>query len=234
MKVVVLCGGKGVRSFPFTSYLPKPMMPLGGTPIITHVIKSMIQQGFTDFILAAGYRKSVLDDYFEGKDIGARIRIVDTGEHTDTGGRVLACREMVGDRFLVIYGDGLCDVPLDKVQDFHRGHGGLMTVTTVLVRSQYGLLTIGDDGCVTEMREKPLLGDQWVNAGFMVCDKRVFDHWRGESLERHVLPSLVERNMLYSYRHRGFFKSVDSYKDLLEFEELFCAERQPWHVPVAA
>ena len=198
--------------------------------MITHVIKSMVKQGFSEFILAAGYRKSVLDDYFEGKDIGAKVTIVDTGEDTDTGARVFACRDMVGDQFVVTYGDGLCDVPLAKVAEFHARHDAHLTITTVLMPSQYGILTIAADGKVEQMREKPLIEEQWVNAGFMLCDKQVFDHWQGQSLEREILPNLIRKNLVYSYRHIGFFKSVDSYKDILEFEELFCAGRQPWHV----
>ena len=164
MKVVILCGGKGIRSFPFTNYLPKPMMPLRGTPIIVHVIKSFIAQGFNDFVLAAGYRKSVLDDYFEGKDLGARIRVVDTGEDTNTGGRIHACRELLGPRFIATYADGLCDVPLARLVSFHESHGGLATITSVLMASQYGVLSVNKDGQVAQMREKPVVEDHWINA----------------------------------------------------------------------
>jgi glucose-1-phosphate cytidylyltransferase len=230
MKVVILCGGRGIRSFPFTNYLPKPMMPLLGTPIIVHVIKSFIAQGFRDFVLAAGYRKSVLDDYFEGKDLGARIQVVDTGEDTNTGGRILACRDLLGARFIATYADGLCDVPLDRLVAFHDAHDGVATITSVLMASQYGVLTVGDDGQVEQMREKPIIKEHWINAGFIVFDSAVFTHWHGEDLEREVLPHLIGRGMVYSYRHDGFFKSADNYKDIMEFEELMGDGRKPWDV----
>jgi glucose-1-phosphate cytidylyltransferase len=230
MKVIILCGGKGIRSFPFTSYLPKPMMPVGGTPIVVHVIRSFILQGFKEIILAAGYRKSVIEDYFEDKNLGATIDIVETGDETDTGGRIIACREMLGSPFIATYSDGLCDVPLARLVEFHRGHRGLATITSVPMYSQYGVMSVSDDGKVEQFREKPLIKEHWVNAGFIVFEPDVFDHWKGENLEREVLPHLIEKQLVYSYRHAGFFKSVDSYKDVIEFEELMQNGRQPWIV----
>src|SRR5258708_1895489 len=160
MKVVILCGGRGVRSFPFTQYLPKPMLPIGGTPVVVHVIKSFIRQGFTQFVLAVGYRQSVLHDYFDGKQFGAEIEIVDTGEDADTGDRVLACRDYLGGRFMVTYSDGLCDVPLRRLMDFHTASKGLATVTCVQMRSQYGILQLNHDGRLNEIQEKPLMRGQ--------------------------------------------------------------------------
>ena len=230
MKVVILCGGRGIRSFPFTHYLPKPMIPIGGSPIIVHVIKNFILQGFKSFILSAGYRKSVLLDYFQDKHFGQgiEIEIIDTGEDSDTGDRIRLCRDHLGDRFIAAYGDGLCDVPLGKLAAFHRSHGGLATMTSVPMPSQYGVITAQPGGRVTQMREKPLIEDHWINVGFIVFEKSVFDHWQGESLERQVLPALVAREAVYAYRHDGFFKSVDSDKDVMEFEELIEAGAAPW------
>jgi len=230
MKVVILCGGRGVRSFPFTQYLPKPMLPIGGTPVVVHVIRSFIRQGFTKFVLAAGYRKSVLHDYFDGKQFGAEIEIVDTGEDTDTGDRVLACRDYLDGRFIVTYADGLCDVPLKRLVDFHVASRGLATVTCVQMRSQYGIMRLTAAGQVEEIQEKPLMREQWVNAGFIVFEPEAFDDWRTGSLERDVLPALTARNAVFGYRHDGFFKSVDSYKDVMEFEELMDTGETPWIV----
>ena len=230
MKVVILCGGKGIRAFPFTEYLPKPMLPVNGSPIIMHVIKSFLAQGFDEVILAAGYRKDVLYDYFEGKEIGAKVQIVDTGDETDTGGRVLAVREYVGDTFIVTYSDGLCDVPLDKLIEFHNSHDGLATITAVSMYSQYGVLDVNSSGRVTALREKPLLREHWINAGFIVFDKKVFDHWEGENLESDVFAHLIEKDLVYTYRHDGFFKSLDSYKDQREFEEITKDGVYPWTV----
>lgn len=231
MKVLILCGGKGIRAFPFSEYMPKPMMPVGGSPILVQIIKLFVAQGFHEFVLAAGHRKAVIDDYFEGKQLDATIDIVDTGEAADTGDRILACRDRLGDRFMATYGDGLSDVPLREVVAAHERHaaaGGLVTMTCVPLYSQYGVVEFGADGCVDAMREKPHLKDRWINAGFFVFEGRVFDHWQGHNLESHVLPRLVAQRQLYAYRHQGFFKSLDSYKDQQEFEELIAGQQLPW------
>ncbi len=230
MKVVILCGGKGVRAFPFTTYLPKPMLPLQGSPVLTRVIKSFIAQGFHEFILAAGYGKAAIDDYFEGKDLGAAIDIVDTGDDADTGDRIYSCRDRVGDLFIATYADGFCDVNLRQLIEFHNNHDGLISITSVPLISQYGVLTVEDDGKVDEMREKPLIQEHWINAGFMVFDRKVFDRWHGHNLEREVLPALIEEGRVYAYRHKGFFKSVDNYKDVMEFEDLISDGSIPWLV----
>lgn len=230
MKVVILCGGKGLRAFPFTEYLPKPMIPVGGSPILIHLIKSFVKEGLTEFVLAAGYRKNVLQDYFDGKNLGATIEIVDTGNDTDTGGRIKACRGYLGDRFMVTYGDGLADVPIDDLLAFHHLHDGLASVTVVPLTTQYGVLEGAFSGLVTSMREKPVMRGHWINIGFMVFEKAVFDHWPGDNLERDVLPHLVGLNELHMYRHEGFFKSIDSYKDQQDFEELVQHGRKPWRV----
>lgn len=228
MKVVILCGGKGMRSFPFTHYLPKPMMPLAGTPILVHVIRNFIRQGYREFVLAAGYLKSVLDDYFEHKNLGAEIRIVQTGEDADTGARILACREHLDAPFIATYSDGLCDIPIDALVAFHGSHSGLATVSAMPMFSQYGVLSLGKTGLVEQFREKPIIEDHWINVGFLVFDPEIFEHWSGESLEREVLPNLLEKGLLYAYRHTGFFKSVDSYKDVMEFEEMLGTGTAPW------
>lgn len=228
MKVVILCGGKGVRAYPFTEHLPKPMLPVNGSPVLVHIIRSFIAQGFREFVLAAGYRKNVLDDYFHKKDLGAAIEIVDTGADRDTGGRLAACRDYVDDTFLMTYGDGLCDVPIADLVRFHQGHGALATVTVTPLVTQYGVLESEASGRVTAMREKPVMHGHWINIGFMVFQKQVFEQWAGENLERDVLPDLAHRHELYMFRHQGFFKSMDSYKDQQELEDLVLSGRRPW------
>ena len=234
VKVIILCGGRGVRAFPFTEYLPKPMLPIGGSPIIVHIIRSFAAQGFSDFVLAAGYRKSVLDDYFYAKDLGMKIEIVDTGENADTGERIRACREHVGETFLATYGDGLCDVPLAQLIRQHHANDALATVTCVPLFSQYGIIDTDESGRVTSLREKPILREHWINAGFFVMNRGVFDHWKGRNLEREVLPHLVNIGRLSAFRHQGFFKSIDSYKDQQEFDEIFNSGKLPWLVKEAA
>jgi glucose-1-phosphate cytidylyltransferase len=228
MKVVILCGGKGVRAYPFTEHLPKPMLPVDGSPILVHIIKNFIAQGFHEFVLAAGYKKRVLDDYFENKNLGARIEIVDTGADRDTGGRIEGCKHLVGDTFVATYGDGLCDLALTKLLDFHRSHGRLATVTVAPLITQYGVLEAESSGRVTAMREKPVMHGHWINIGFMVFEKQVFERWGGENLERDVLPQLARDGELYMHRHQGFFKSMDSFKEQQELEELVHSGHKPW------
>ncbi len=228
MKVVILCGGKGIRAFPFTEYLPKPMMPVGGAPILVQVMRIYIEQGVTDFVLAVGHRREVIDDYFSGKSLGANVEVVDTGEDTDTGGRIHACRDLLGDEFLATYADGLCDVDIGETLRFHRAHPGLATITGVPLISQYGTIDSDESGRVTRFLEKPVMEEHWINAGFFVFNREVFDHWTGQNLERDVFPALASKGLVYTYKHRGFFKSMDSYKDQREFESLLQNGHAPW------
>lgn len=228
MKVVILCGGKGTRFYPFTEYFPKAMMPLGGTPVVVHLMRIYAAQGFREFILAAGHRREILLDYFDGRFKDWQVRVVDTGDDADTGERLLRCRSHVGDTFLATYGDGLGDIDLQELLNFHRMTGGLATVTSVPLRSQYGTVQCGDDNRVARFVEKPVLRDYWINAGFFVFNSKVFDHWNGQNLENQVLPSLASQSVLYAYHHEGFWKSMDTSKDQQEFEQLLSTGNPPW------
>ena len=139
-------------------------------------------------------------------------------------------RDLVGDTFIATYADGLCDVPLDRLVAHHKASGGMATITSVPMWSNYGVLTLADNGKVEQLQEKPLIPDLWINAGFIAFKKEVFNHWQGQNLEKEVLPNLIARGLVSSYRHEGFFKSVDHYKDILEFEELLEAGQRPWDV----
>lgn len=228
ISVVILCGGKGTRSYPFTEYFPKPMMPVNGTPILVHLMRIYASQGFTNFILAAGHRKEMLFDYFEGRFPDWNIRIVDTGEDADTGERILRCGTYVGDRFFATYGDGLGDVDLHKLMDSHQSSGALATLTTVPLRSQYGLVVFGEDRLVQRFEEKPVVHDCWINAGFFVFEKQALMEWRGRNLEQEVLPLFAKRNALRVYKHTGFWKSMDTSKDQQELERLLIGGAIPW------
>ncbi len=234
MQVVILAGGSGTRAYPFTEYLPKPMMPVGGKPILLRVMDIYARQGITDFVLSVGHRKEVILDYFEGRSFGWNVQIVDTGATTDTGGRIWGCRHLLADTFMATYADGLSDVPLDGLLDFHRRAGKLATITSVPLRSQYGTIEADAQGVIADFREKPVLREHWINAGFFVMDKRIFDHWKGENLERDVFPSLLPGRHLATYRHDGFFKSMDTYKDQQEIEAMFAEGSLPWMQTAAA
>ena len=220
MQVVILAGGKGTRAYPFTEYLPKPMMPVGGKPMLVQIMHLFASQGHREFIISVGHRKEVILDYFSHKSYDFDISIVDTGEDTDTAGRIYNCRHLLRDRFMATYGDGICDVPIDKLIAFHDAQGGLATITSVPLQSQYGTVEFDDRQRVTGFREKPRLTSHWINAGFFVMNRAIFDHWEGANLEREVYPRLLREGLLYTYRHDGFFKSMDTVKDQQELEQI--------------
>lgn len=218
MQAVILAGGKGTRAYPFTEYLPKPMMPVHGKPILWQVMHLYAQQGITEFLISLGYRKEIIIDYFDNRNVGWDVGLIDTGEDTDTGGRILNLRDHINGTFMATYVDGLSDVNFDKLLDFHNSHDGLVTVTSVPLVSQYGTIDFTESGEVVEFREKPVLRDYWINAGFFVMDPEVFEYWEGTNLERHVLPTLSKKGLVYTYRHDGYFKSMDTYKDQQDIE----------------
>jgi glucose-1-phosphate cytidylyltransferase len=228
MKVLILCGGRGTRSYPFTEYFPKPMMPICGTPIIVHLMRIYACQGFTDFVLAAGHRKEILDDYFDGRFREWTINIVDTGQDADTGDRIKRCAALLGDSFFATYGDGLGDVDLHRLLAFHRHAGGLATVTAVPLRSQYGTVMFDDSRRVAQFIEKPVIREHWINAGFFVFSGAAFSCWDGHNLEVDVLPRLANRGSLFTHLHDGFWKSMDTSKDQQELEQLYRAGTPPW------
>lgn len=233
MKTVILCGGKGTRAYPHTIDVPKPLLHIGRRPVISHVMEIYANQGFTEFILAAGYKRELIEDWAASVDAAWTVDVVDTGEETNTGGRVARVSDLVGDPFFVTYADGLGDVDLHALLAFHESHAGAATLTTVPLPSQYGTLQVASDGRIEEFREKPRLPDHPINAGFFVFDRRALDHWAGEDLERDVLPALGAAGQLYAYRHEGFWKSMDTHKDGRELSALFVHGRGPWTVDAA-
>jgi glucose-1-phosphate cytidylyltransferase len=228
MKVVILCGGKGTRSYPFTEYYPKVMMPIHGTPIIVHLIQIYARQGVTDFILAAGHRKEILMDYCQGRFVDWNVHVLDTGAESDTGDRIKACEPYVGERFFATYGDGLGCIDLEALLNFHATSGGLATLTSVPLLSQYGLVVSDVQGKVCQFREKPVIADCWINAGFFVFEKQAFQYWEGHNLETEVLPNLSKQGLLSAYQHRGFWKSMDTTKDQQEMEAVALTANPPW------
>ncbi len=228
MEVVILCGGKGTRSYPFTDLFPKVMMPVGGRPIVMHLMEIYARQGFTDFILAAGHRQEILRDYFERKCSNWKIQIVDTGAESDTGERIRRCAPHLTGPFLATYGDGLSDINLAELIARHQACGGAATVTAVPLRSQYGTVEFDSNGLVKQFKEKPLIPESWINGGFFVFEKTAFDHWHGCNLEMDVLPQLAARRQLFTYIHQGFWKSMDTSKDQQELERLIERNQAPW------
>jgi glucose-1-phosphate cytidylyltransferase len=227
MDVIILCGGKGTRAYPFSDLFPKVMMPVGGTPILVHLMRIYAEQGFTNFILAAGHRQEILRDYFEGRFTDWKVRIVDTGAESETGERIRRCAPYATESFFATYGDGLGDVDLHALVRAHKQHGARATLTSVPLRSQYGTVHFDTQGRVERFQEKPVIEDHWINAGFFVFHRSVFNK-AGGNLETDILPQLANAGELFVYRHCGFWKSMDTSKDQQEMESLIISDAAPW------
>ena len=228
VRTVILCGGKGTRAYPHTTEVPKPLLEVAGEPVLQHVMQIYAAQGFTSFVLSAGFKADLIREFAASVPRTWDVDVVDTGVDTNTGGRILGVKKVVGETFFATYADGLGDVDLDALLAFHGGHGGAATLTTVPLPSQYGTIELAADGKVRRFREKPILAEHWINGGFFVFDRRVFDMWQGQDLEREVLPALGAAGELYAFRHAGFWKSMDTYKDALDLSALAKDGRGPW------
>lgn len=228
MCTIVLCGGRGTRAYPHTLEIPKPLLDVAGRPVLDHVLHIYGAQGVRRFVLAAGYKIDLIRDYARTTSPDWEVQVVDTGVDSGTATRIWQCRDFVDDRFFVTYSDGVADIQLTALLGFHADAEATATITTVPLPSQYGTVTTNREGQVLEFEEKPRLFDHWVNAGFFVMENSVFTDWTGEDLERETLPALAAAGRLYAYRHHGFWKSMDTYKDAVELSELARTGSAPW------
>lgn len=227
MRTLILCGGKGTRAYPRTAEMPKPLLEVADWPILGHVMEIYARQGFCDFVLAAGFKVEMIEDFAARLPSSWKVDVVDTGEDANTAERVRACAPRMGETYFLTYADGVGDVDLHALGAFHRGHGGAATMTSVPLPSQYGTVQFVGER-VARFLEKPRLADHWINAGFFVLDRRA-DTWLvGADLEREVLPALADAGELYAFRHNGFWRSMDTYKDALELTALCADGPPPW------
>jgi len=256
LKVVILCGGLGTRLREETEFRPKPMVEVGGKPILWHIMKIFAHYGFHDFVLCLGYRGNAIKEYFLnyeamnndftitlGKESniqhhGAhnkelfRVTLVDTGPNTMTGGRVKRIERYVdSNTFMATYGDGLADVNIDNLLAFHRSHGKLATITSVRPISRFGVLDLDSHGCVRKFAEKPQ-AEGWINAGFFVFNRGVFDYFGGDScvMEHEPLERLAADGQLVAFRHDGFFLAMDTYREYEALNQIWESGRVPWKV----
>lgn len=206
------------------------MLEVAGKPALHHVMNIYASQGVTSFVLAAGYRRDIIESWASTLSTGWSVQVLDTGEEADTGERLLSCLEHVGDTFFATYGDGLGNVPVPRTLQQHRETGAGATVTVVPLPSPYGTLQIDGTGRVNDFREKPRLEDHLINAGFFVVERDALDGARsaGTSLERDMLPAMAGQQRLFAYRHAGFWRSMDTHKDVLELDRLAREEGIPW------
>jgi glucose-1-phosphate cytidylyltransferase len=233
--VAILCGGRGTRLQGHARELPKPLVEIGGLPILWHVIQLYAAQGFARFLLATGYRGELIERFVAAHDWppGVQVRCVDTGADTPTGGRVkLLGEHLGGERFCLTYADGLADIDLGELLEFHDAHGALATMTVVRPRLQFGVTELdGDSGRVRGFREKPR-SEHWINGGFFCLEAGTLDELEVDSvLERQPLQRLASAGELHAYRHHGFWECMDTYKDAVALNDLWAAGAAPWRRP---
>ena len=255
MKVVLLAGGLGTRISEESQYKPKPMVEIGGKPILWHIMKEYSYYGFNEFIICAGYKQHVIKkwfaDYFlhnsdvtfdftQGKNDMTiheqycepwKVTVVDTWIDTMTGGRIKRIQSYIGNEtFMMTYGDGVCDVNIRELLEFHKSHGKIATLTAVMLEQQKGILDIGGDNAVKSFREKNLSDGAPINAGYMVLNPEVFDYIEGDQVvfEREPLEQLAAQGELMSYMHRGFWQCMDNKREKDMLERLWASGEAPW------
>lgn len=231
--MVILCGGRGTRLQAHTQLVPKPLVEIGGRPIVWHVIQIYLAQGFDRFLLLTGYRQDQLAAFVSAQSwpAGVEIRCLDTGEDTPTGGRVrLAAEVLDGERCCVTYADGVADVDLAALLRYHEAHGAAATMTVVRPRLQFGVAELNGDGVVRGFAEKPR-SEHWVNGGFFCFEPAALELIEPDStLERGPLERLAQSGQLRAFRHEGFWACMDTYKDAVELSDLWAQARAPWRI----
>ncbi|HEU4905776.1 MAG TPA: sugar phosphate nucleotidyltransferase [Solirubrobacterales bacterium] len=229
--VVVLCGGRGTRLRERTETVPKALVEIGGRPIVWHVISIYAAQGFERFLLATGYLGEAVAEFAAAEDWpeGVEVECVDTGLDTPTGGRIAALGERLdGSTFCATYADGVADIDLGALLDFHAEHGGLGTMTVARPHLQWGVAELDGGGRVKGFVEKPR-SEHWINGGFFCFEPGALDYLDAESvLEREPLARLAADGQLRAYRHEGFWDCMDTYKDAVELNDLWEAGEAPW------
>ena len=253
MRVVILAGGLGTRLSEETKLVPKPMVEIGGKPILWHIMKIYSYYGFNDFVILTGYKSHIIKDYFvhyyqQYSDITVdmisnsveihriqtepwRVTMLYTGQNTMTGGRIKKAQEYIGNEpFMLTYGDGVCDVEIDKLVDFHKKHGKLATLTAVKMTQDKGVLDIDESNSVRSFREKNASDGAPINAGYMVLQPEVFDLLDGDSciFEKTALVKLANEGELMSYIHEGFWQCMDNIREKNMLEDLLAQDKAPW------
>lgn len=257
MKVVILAGGFGTRISEESQFTPKPMIEIGGIPILVHIMKVYSAYGFHEFIICAGYKQHVIKEYFADYFLHTsdvtydftngrneviihstrsdpwKVTVVDTGLHTMTGGRIKRVREYIGrEPFLLTYGDGVGDINIPALLEYHKQQGRLGTVSVYNFAQNKGVLEVREDGTVGAFREKSDFDGDLINIGFMVMEPEIFDYIEGDatSLEKEPLTRLVEENQLAAYTHKGFWQCMDTVRERRQLEKLWESGQAPWKI----
>lgn len=255
MKVVILAGGLGTRLGEETSIKPKPMVGIGGFPILWHIMKIYSHYGFNDFVILTGYKQEVIKDYFvnyymNNSDVTVdlstndvvvhqnhcepfKVTMLYTGRNTLTAGRVKRAQKFIGNEpFMLTYGDGVSDISIPALLDSHKKSGKICTLTAYQPEGKYGALGIDDDGTISKFAEKPKEGGAWINAGFMVCEPEIFDYLPENSdelmFEKTALANLSKAGQLNAYKHIGFWHPMDMLKDKQDLNQMWADNKAPW------
>ena len=256
MKVFILAGGFGTRISEETSVKPKPMIEIGGKPVLWHIMKIYSQHGFNDFVILLGYKGYVIKEFFANyflhqSDVTIdlesnkmhvhnnssepwKVTLLDTGEHTMTGGRIKrSLKHVENEPFLLTYGDGVADIDLKQLIDFHKKHQKLLTMTSVQPAGRFGALDIDDSNRVSNFIEKPKGEGKWINGGFFVCQPEVLDYINdGDDVvfEQEPLRNLAKNGEIYTFKHEGFWMPMDTLRDKIKLNEMFDNKTAPWMV----
>lgn len=255
MKAVILAGGFGTRISEESHLKPKPMIEIGGKPILWHIMKQYSHYGVNEFVICAGYKQNIIKEWFadyflytsditfdfteENKMIvhnkrteNWKVTIVDTGLKTMTGGRLKRVKDFLSDDepFFMTYGDGVSDVDIPKLLEFHKNSGRLATLSAIKPDSRFGILDLSENDEIKAFREKSVVDSGWINAGFMVLDKKVLDYVKDDSImfEREPLEKLATENQLMCYKHNGFWQCMDTLRDKETLEKLWDSKQAPW------
>ena len=252
MKVLLLAGGLGTRISEETHLVPKPMIEIGGKPILWHIMKMYSHYGFNDFTVLLGYKGYVVKEFFanyfmhqsditvdlaenkisfhNNKSEPWKITLLDTGMHSMTGGRLLRARKYVGEEpFMLTYGDGVSDVNIKALEEYHQSHSGCITMTSVQPDGRFGSLEMDGDR-ISRFMEKPKGDGGWINGGFFVCDPKVFEYLDGDStiFEREPLEKMAEDKELFAFKHAGFWKPMDTLRDKNQLEDMWINNTAKW------
>ena len=255
MKVVILAGGFGTRLGELTDIRPKPMVEIGGKPILWHIMKIYSAYGFNDFVILLGYKGYIIKEFFANyflhqSDITIhlqdnnievhnnssepwKVTLIDTGKDTMTGGRIKYAQKFVGNEpFLCTYGDGVASVNIAELVQFHKKHGKLMTMTAIQSEGRYVALDFSANNRVDSFLEKPKGDGSWINGGFFVCQPEVFDYIAGSNtvFEKEPIESLAKKGELMGFKHEGFWQCMDTLRDKNKLEELWASTTPPWKV----
>lgn len=257
MKVIILAGGLGTRLSEETRLIPKPMVEIGGKPVLWHIMKTYSHYGFNDFIVLSGYKSHVIKDYFVNyynrySDITVdmekntveihktrtepwKVTILYTGENTMTGSRIKKAQKYIGnERFLLTYGDGVANVNIPELIKWHEKSGKILTLTAVQLEGRYGVLGINEDNTVTSFREKPKSDEGRINGGYFVCESKVFDYIPEDddniTFEEMPLENITRDNQLNAYIHDGFWRSMDTLRDKIDLTKMWQSQNAPWVV----